>query len=214
MCTLALREPSRLPASRVPTSAPAIRPRKLPAASTDIDPHILTYRTSRSASRDRTKCCASRPSAAWPRAWCVRQLCGAPARDLHAYPYMERQRPTRSSTLASTHRPHTLRLPTSSRTRLRGFLQEMFPTGMIKEEGYICKVGLPCCTYALKQPSVLVKGKAHFLFVKQAASFPFDSELVPSPICAVRQTWGKGGLLWPQLGHTYHPKLPALTDAP
>mmetsp|Transcript_39430 Transcript_39430/g.106429 ORF Transcript_39430/g.106429 Transcript_39430/m.106429 type:complete len:84 (+) Transcript_39430:290-541(+) len=46
-------------------------------------------------------------------------------------------------------------------------------------------MGMTCCTYALKQPQVLVKGKSHCLFVKQAASFPFDSELVPSPICAV-----------------------------
>ena len=57
--------------------------------------------------------------------------------------------------------------------------------GMIPEEGYFIKCGLPCCTCGLKKPEVLVLAKRQCLFVKDAASFPFKEGYVPGPICAV-----------------------------
>ena len=61
---------------------------------------------------------------------------------------------------------------------------DKFPVGMIKEDGAILKCGLPCCTYGLIMPKVLIKGGGKFLCMRGAASFPFDSELVPGPVCA------------------------------
>jgi hypothetical protein len=51
--------------------------------------------------------------------------------------------------------------------------------------GEICRVALPCISCGIKKPTVLAKGKAHVLCCLQQASFPFDSEFVPGPICAV-----------------------------
>lgn len=61
---------------------------------------------------------------------------------------------------------------------------EAFPVGMIKEDGFICKIGLPCCTYGLKMPQVLCLGAGQCLCCKSAAAFPFKDP-VPGPICAV-----------------------------
>ena len=63
--------------------------------------------------------------------------------------------------------------------------EPQFGIGMIKEDGFMIKCGLPCCTYGLKVPSVLVKGGGQCLFVKSAASFPFDGDLVPGVVCAI-----------------------------
>ena len=52
-------------------------------------------------------------------------------------------------------------------------VSEPFPIGMIKEEPFICKVGLPCCTLGLKMPEVLCSGASQCLCIKQAASLPF-----------------------------------------
>jgi len=59
-----------------------------------------------------------------------------------------------------------------------------FPVGVIKEDGFIFKLGLPCCTCGLKVPQVLCLGAAQCLCIKEAAAFPFKDP-VPSPICAV-----------------------------
>ena len=61
---------------------------------------------------------------------------------------------------------------------------EPFPIGMIKEDGFICKIGLPCCTTGLLMPKVLCLSAAQCLCIKSAASFPFKDP-VPGPICAV-----------------------------
>ena len=56
---------------------------------------------------------------------------------------------------------------------------------MIKEEGVIFKIGLPCCTLGLVMPKVCTKGGGQCLCLKGYSAFPFDDELVPGPICAV-----------------------------
>merc|ERR1711865_656951 len=61
---------------------------------------------------------------------------------------------------------------------------DQYDIGMIKDAAYICKVGLPCCTFGLKMPEVLCLGAGKCLCLKQAAAFPFK-EPVPGPICAV-----------------------------
>ena len=63
--------------------------------------------------------------------------------------------------------------------------EAQFPIGMIKEDGFIVKCGLPCCTCGLKKPTVLVAGSSQCLCIKGAASFPFSSEYVAKPVCAV-----------------------------
>ncbi|EOD22254.1 hypothetical protein EMIHUDRAFT_207436 [Emiliania huxleyi CCMP1516] len=62
---------------------------------------------------------------------------------------------------------------------------EHFPIGLIKEDGMICKVGLPCCTCGLKVPEVLIKGEGQCLCCKNKASFPFVEEYVAKPVCAI-----------------------------
>merc|ERR1712113_190955 len=62
--------------------------------------------------------------------------------------------------------------------------EKKYDVGVLKEDDFICKLGLPCCTLGLKVPSVLVKSSGQFLFVKSAASFPFGGD-VPGPVCAI-----------------------------
>jgi hypothetical protein len=63
---------------------------------------------------------------------------------------------------------------------------EQFPIGMIKEDGFICKLGLPCCTYGLKNPDMkdLLSGQGQVLCCKEVAQFPFGDK-VGAPVCAV-----------------------------
>mmetsp|Transcript_7167 Transcript_7167/g.8549 ORF Transcript_7167/g.8549 Transcript_7167/m.8549 type:complete len:147 (+) Transcript_7167:80-520(+) len=49
----------------------------------------------------------------------------------------------------------------------------------------MCAIALPCCRMGLKQPKVLVAGKQHCLCLKGAAAFPFNSDFVAGPTCAV-----------------------------
>jgi len=62
--------------------------------------------------------------------------------------------------------------------------EEQFPIGLIKEDGFICKLGLPCCTYGLKMPDKLCLGTGECLCIKSAAALPFVGP-VPKPMCAI-----------------------------
>ena len=48
------------------------------------------------------------------------------------------------------------------------------PVGMVKEDGFICKLGLYCCTAGLKKPDMknLISGLGHVLCFKSVAQFP------------------------------------------
>ena len=52
------------------------------------------------------------------------------------------------------------------------------PVGMIKEDGFICKLGLYCCTAGLKKPDMknLISGVGHVLCFKSIAQFPFGDK--------------------------------------
>jgi hypothetical protein len=60
----------------------------------------------------------------------------------------------------------------------------MFPVGMVKEDGMICKISLPCCQCGIKKPTVLVSSAGQCLCIKQAAAFPF-ADPVPHAVCAL-----------------------------
>ena len=62
--------------------------------------------------------------------------------------------------------------------------KKAFPIGLIKD-GAIIKCGLPCCTYGIVKPSVLVKGSSEALCCKSAGAFPFAEGFVPSLMCTV-----------------------------
>jgi hypothetical protein len=59
------------------------------------------------------------------------------------------------------------------------------PVGMVKEDGFICKLGLYCCTAGLKKPDTknLISGVSHMLCFKSVAQFPFGDKgaFAPSP---------------------------------
>jgi len=55
---------------------------------------------------------------------------------------------------------------------------------LVKEDGFICKLGLPCCTYGLKMPDKLCLGTGECLCMKSAAALPFTGP-VPKPVCAI-----------------------------
>lgn len=63
---------------------------------------------------------------------------------------------------------------------------EAYPVGVIKEEGKIIKVGLPCCATALMVPDAakLIGMDCQCLCLKVAGSLPFEGK-VKAPICAV-----------------------------
>lgn len=63
---------------------------------------------------------------------------------------------------------------------------EQFPIGIIKQDGFIIKCGLPCCTLGLKIPDVadLISSEGQCLCIKSVAQFPFGNK-VGKPICAV-----------------------------
>lgn len=63
---------------------------------------------------------------------------------------------------------------------------DQFPVGMIKEDGFICKIGLPCCTYGCKTPDTanLISGEGQCLCFKSVAQFPFGDK-ISKPVCAV-----------------------------
>lgn len=46
-------------------------------------------------------------------------------------------------------------------------------------------MALPCCAVGIKMPAVLAKGKASVLCCVNVASFPFDGDFVPAPVCAI-----------------------------
>ena len=52
------------------------------------------------------------------------------------------------------------------------------PVGMVKEDGFICKLGLYCCTAGLKKPDMknLISGVGHVLCFKSIAQFPFGDK--------------------------------------
>jgi len=61
---------------------------------------------------------------------------------------------------------------------------DQYPIGLIKEDGFICKLGLPCCTYGLKIPDKLCLGKGECLCMKSAQACPFVSPIT-KPVCAI-----------------------------
>lgn len=64
--------------------------------------------------------------------------------------------------------------------------EEQFPIGVVKEDGFLLKLGLPCCTCGLKVPDMkdLISADYHCLCLKAAAQFPFGDK-VSAPVCAV-----------------------------
>eukprot|EP00441_Pelagodinium_beii_P036369 CAMPEP_0197643576 /NCGR_PEP_ID=MMETSP1338-20131121/16841_1 /TAXON_ID=43686 ORGANISM="Pelagodinium beii, Strain RCC1491" /NCGR_SAMPLE_ID=MMETSP1338 /ASSEMBLY_ACC=CAM_ASM_000754 /LENGTH=135 /DNA_ID=CAMNT_0043216843 /DNA_START=90 /DNA_END=497 /DNA_ORIENTATION=+ len=75
-----------------------------------------------------------------------------------------------------------------------------FGIGMLDKGDMMCNVGLPCCTYGLLVPKVLVAGSGQCLCMKRVASFPFNSEFVPGPVlacCAIRCLPGPPGFMKP-----------------
>ena len=61
-----------------------------------------------------------------------------------------------------------------------------FPIGLIKEDGFILKLGLPCCTCGLKVPDMknLISVEEHCLCLQAQAQFPFGDK-IPKPVCAI-----------------------------
>ena len=55
---------------------------------------------------------------------------------------------------------------------------DQYPVGLIKEDGFICKVGLPCCTSGLKVPDTkdLVSFDCNLLILKFAIQLPFGEK--------------------------------------
>jgi len=62
--------------------------------------------------------------------------------------------------------------------------EPQFPIGLIKEDKFICKLGLPCCTMGLKVPDKLCLGTGQCLCIKSGAAFPFTGP-VPALVCAI-----------------------------
>ena len=64
--------------------------------------------------------------------------------------------------------------------------EEKFPIGIIKEDGFIVKCGLPCCTMGLKMPDTkdLISSEGRCLCCHSVAQFPFGDK-VSKPVCAV-----------------------------
>mmetsp|Transcript_58828 Transcript_58828/g.120362 ORF Transcript_58828/g.120362 Transcript_58828/m.120362 type:complete len:131 (-) Transcript_58828:165-557(-) len=60
-------------------------------------------------------------------------------------------------------------------------------------EGFICKIGLPCCSCGLKIPTVLCKGKSQMCCVAAQQEFPPGTD-VPM-LCALY-----GLVLYPKVG--------------
>jgi len=60
------------------------------------------------------------------------------------------------------------------------------PVGLIKEEGKICKLGLPCCTQSCfkPEPDNLIKFAWDCLCLDLKGQFPFGGD-APAPICAI-----------------------------
>merc|ERR1719356_955827 len=61
---------------------------------------------------------------------------------------------------------------------------EHYPIGLIKEDGFLCKIGLPCCTCGLKIPDKLCLGEGNCLCCRAAAALPF-TDPVSAPVCAI-----------------------------
>ena len=65
---------------------------------------------------------------------------------------------------------------------------------LVKEDGFILKCGLPCCTLGLKVPDKLCLGVGECLCTKSAAALPFTGP-VSAPVCAIC-----GFSIMPQVG--------------
>lgn len=61
---------------------------------------------------------------------------------------------------------------------------ESLGVGMVTAPDEICKVGLAVCTLGLKKPTTCIAAAQHCLCIKEAVSFPFDKDYVPSFTCA------------------------------
>ena len=71
------------------------------------------------------------------------------------------------------------------------------PVGMVKEDGFICKLGLYCCTAGLKKPDMknLISGVSHVLCFKSVAQFPFgDKGAFAPPLISLRHNCSFEGL--------------------
>jgi len=72
------------------------------------------------------------------------------------------------------------------------------PVGMVKEDGFICKLGLYCCTAGLKKPDTknLISGVSHMLCFKSVAQFPFGDKgaFAPPPLISLRHNCSFEGL--------------------
>jgi len=92
--------------------------------------------------------------------------------------------------------------------------EKPFEIGLIKQEGFIFKLGLPCCTCGLKVPDMkdLISSSGQCLCFKQVAQFPFGDQ-VGAPICAVcfLQCFPNTGCLQPPPGGAGAPPAAVIT---
>ena len=59
------------------------------------------------------------------------------------------------------------------------------PVGMIPQDGFFCKLGLFCCTYGCKKPTVCCAGSGKACCVVEQAAFPIAEPYITTPVCAV-----------------------------
>ena len=87
--------------------------------------------------------------------------------------------------------------------------EEQFPIGLIKEDGFIVKCGLPCCSLGLKIPDKLCLQEGSCLCTRTAAALPFVAP-VSAPVCAIC-----GFSIMPEVGLMKPPPgggAPAITE--
>ena len=63
------------------------------------------------------------------------------------------------------------------------------PVGMIPQDGFFCKLGLFCCTYGCKKPSVLCAGSGKACCIVEQAAFLLAEPYIPWRACVS----GRGG---------------------
>merc|ERR1739845_274555 len=63
---------------------------------------------------------------------------------------------------------------------------ESLGVGLVKEDKFICKLGLFCCTYGLKSPEVCLAASGKCLCIREACSCPWGDGKDPTkPVCAI-----------------------------
>mmetsp|Transcript_31956 Transcript_31956/g.101888 ORF Transcript_31956/g.101888 Transcript_31956/m.101888 type:complete len:139 (+) Transcript_31956:182-598(+) len=62
--------------------------------------------------------------------------------------------------------------------------EALFPIGLVPDDKFLLKLGLPCCTCGIKIPDVLCLGYSKCLCCINANAFPFKDP-VNAPVCAI-----------------------------